>query len=340
MTSPVHDGPRAPDEDEDPVVLVTARSFGSGALDPLARLRQEGYRPVRAGSRHSLEELRPLLARAVGWIAGTGPVTAEHLAAAPSLRVLARYGVGVDAVDLAAAQARGVVVTNTPGANSAAVAEHALALLLAALRGVPAADRRVRSGDWSPRVGRELSALTVGVVGLGRVGRGVTQLLRGFGCRLLGHDPWLPPDDPVFGAVTACGTERMAVEADVVTLHAPGGQCLVDRSWLERSRRPLLLVNTARADLVDEQAAAESLRSGRLSAFAADTLAVEATGTRRSPLLAEDLADRVVVTPHLGAQTRESVDAMGRTATDDLLAVLAGGEPQHRVRESARAVPR
>ncbi len=313
-------------------VLVTSRSFGDGRLDLAARVAERGYRIVRASPSHDTAELAPLLEDAVGWIAGTGPVTEEHLAAAPSLRVVARYGVGVDRVDLDAAAARGVVVTNTPGANSSAVVEHTLALLLSALRGIPAADRRLRQGDWSGWRTRELSALSVGVVGLGRIGRGVVDRLRAFGPALSGADPFVPDDDPLWQGLRRTTAEALAVEADVVSLHAPGGATIVGEEWLAASDRPVIIVNTARADLVDETALAAALRSGRVLAYAADTLATENHGSGASPLLADDLADRVTITPHLAAQTVEGVDGMGGMAVENLLAVLAGETPPNPVR--------
>ncbi|APF34746.1 hydroxyacid dehydrogenase [Microbacterium sp. AISO3] len=312
-------------------VLVTSRSFGGGGTDFAAELDAAGYEVVRSSPAHDLAELEALLPGVDGWIAGTGPVTAAHLELAPALRVVARYGVGIDKVDVAAAAARGVVVTNTPGANSSAVAEHTVALLLAALRGVPAADRRVRAGDWSGWQARELSALTVGVLGLGRIGRLVIERLGGFRPRVLGADPWVPTDDPIFDEIERASADDLARSCDVVTLHAPGGQTVVDDAWLGASDRPVLLVNTARADLIDEDAVAAALRSGRVWAYAADTLATENHGEGASPLLAPDLADRVIVTPHLAAQTREGVDGMGRMATADLRAVLEGREPRHPV---------
>lgn len=314
-----------------PAVVVTSRSFGSGRLDLQRRLTDAGLRVTRAGAGHDLQELAPALADAVGWIAGTGPVTEQHFALAPHLRVIARYGVGTDKVDVAAAARHGIVVTNTPGANTAAVAEHTVALLLSALRGIPAADRRVRDGDWSAWHTRELSALTVGVVGLGRIGRSVIDRLSGFGPRLLGADPWVPADDALFARVEPSDAGAFAGECDVVTLHAPGGQVVVDEGWLAASDRPVLLVNTARADLIDEHAVAEALRRGRVIAYAADTLESENHGEGASPLLAADLADRVIITPHLAAQTREGVDGMGSMATDNVLAVLEGRPPLHPV---------
>ncbi len=308
-------------------VLVTARSFSSGSHDLVGELGAAGFDVVRGPATHDLEALREPLGRAVGWIAGTGPITASHLAQAPRLRVLARYGVGVDAVDLSAAADHGVVVTNTPGANSAAVADHAVALLLARLRDVVAGDRRVRSGDWTVRRGREVGSLTVGVLGFGRIGQGVTRRLAGFGATVLAHDPFLDPDDIRALGARPATAEELPARCDAVSLHAPGGQLVVDSGWLDRARDGLIVVNTARADLVDEAAVATALRAGRLGGYAADTLGSEGAGAD-SPLLADDLAELVVLTPHTGAQTVEAVDRMGGTATADLLAVLAGEPPR------------
>jgi D-3-phosphoglycerate dehydrogenase len=311
-------------------VLVTSRSFSSGVQDLVGTLRAAGLDVVRGPAGHDLPALREPLAQAVGWIAGTGPITAEHLAHAPRLRVLARYGVGVDAIDLPAAAARGVVVTNTPGANSDAVADHALALLLAGLRDVSGGDRRVRIGDWSVRRGRELGSLTVGVLGFGRIGQGVARRLAGFGTTVLAHDPFLDDERIRAAGAEPVSADELPARCDAVSLHAPGGRRVVDAGWLARAREGLLLVNTARADLIDEVAVAAALRSGRLTGYAADTLAAEGHDTD-SPLLADDLADLVVITPHSGAQTVEAVDRMGAAATADLLAVLAGTTPTHPV---------
>lgn len=312
-------------------VLVTSRSFSSGALDLVARLQEAGLRVVRGSTTHDLDTLRPVLQDAVAWVAGTAPVTALHLDAAPALRVVARYGTGVDAVDVDAAARAGVVVTNTPGANSEAVAEHAIALLLAVLRGVPAGDRRVRHDDWSVSRGRQLGGSVAGVVGFGRIGRGVVRRLLALGCQVLVHDPYVAEDDVLALGATPVPLARLGSTAQVVSLHAPGGSAVVDTAWLSRCPAGQVVVNTARADLVDEPAVAGALREGRLAGYAADTLATEGGGGSASPLLADDLADRVVVTPHLGAQTREAVDTMGALAVDGVLAVLSGRPPAHPV---------
>ncbi|WP_329247059.1 hypothetical protein OG417_52835 [Actinoallomurus sp. NBC_01490] len=308
-------------------VLVTSRSFGSGTRPYEEELTRAGLRVVRGSPVHDLAELKSALAEATAWIAGVAPITDAHLAAAPRLRIIARYGVGVDAVDLAAAARRGVTVTNTPGANSEAVADLAVVLLLAALRGVVPGDRRVRAGDWRPSRGHELGALTVGVVGLGRVGQGVARRLGGFGARVLACDPYVAAPEGIELADLA----TLARECHAVSLHAPGGSTLIDADWLARIRPGAVLVNTARADLVDEDAVARALRAGRLAAYATDTLAGE--GHVGGALLDEDLADRVVVTPHIGAHTVEAVDRMGLGATTAVLDALSGRTPANVVTE-------
>jgi len=313
-----------------PLVLVTSRSFSSGDVDARGRLESAGVRVAVGPADHDLEDLKPLLAEAVAWIAGAGPVTATHLESAPRLRLVARYGVGVDAVDLAAAERRGITVTNTPGANSGAVADHAVALMLTALRHVTAGDRAVRRGDWQVRRTRELGRLTVGIVGVGRIGRGVAARLTGFGSTVLGHDPWLEDDLLRHAGITPVPLEELAARSDVVSLHAPGEATVVDEAWLSLVKPGLILVNTARATLVDESALAAALAGGRVQTYATDTLSTEpGAGAGANPLLAPELVEQTIFTPHSAAQTVEAVDQMSSGATDAVLALLQGRTPRH-----------
>lgn len=311
-------------------VLITSRSFSSGSLDLIGRLRSAGHRVLTGSSAHHTAELGSALAEADAWIAGTGPINSAHFELAPRLRIVARYGVGYDAVDTVEAARRGVTVSNTPGANSEAVADHAVGLLLAVLRGTTDGDRRVRRGDWSVHRGRQLGALAVGIVGFGRIGHAVAQRLSGFGSRLFASDPALSVAE-----ISAAGATRMTLAAmgrhcDVVTLHSSGGGTLIDDEWLRGVRPGLVLVNTARPELVDESAVADALTTGILGGYAADTLRGD-TGGGWSPLLAPELAARVVVTPHLGAQTVEAIDQMGEIAVRNVVAVLSGQPALHPV---------
>lgn len=314
----------------DATVLVTSRSFSDGDEDLDARARDAGIAIVRGPSHHDLAALAPLLADADGWIAGTGPVTAEHLDAAPRLRVLARYGVGVEAVDLEAATARGIQVTNTPGANAEAVADHTVGLMLAALRHTVDGDRRVRSGDWSVRRGRELGALTVAIVGFGRIGQGVARRLAGFGTRIIAVDPYTPKERAEDLGVELLPLPKALSKADLVSLHAPGGEVIIGADTLAQLQPGVVIVNAARADLVDEDALADALRDGRVAAYAADMVRGDTAG-EASVLLDDALSDRVTITPHLGAQTVQAIDNMGGAALAETIAILSGGSPSHPV---------
>lgn len=321
----------SPADGSAPTVLVSTRSFSTGRRDLVGELAAAGLRAVRVATDHSPDQLLPELRTATAWIAGTAPVTADHLAAAPGLRVLARYGVGVESVDLVAAESAGVTVTNTPGANSEAVSEHTVALVFAALRRITDADARVRSGDWAVSRGRQLAGSIAAVIGFGRIGRGTATRLAALGCQVWVHDPFVDPQTIRAAGYEVVDLDRVRRSADVVALHAPGGALLVDRAWLADCRAGQLIVNTARADLVDETELAHALLDGRLFGYAADTLGSESRSDHLSPLLDPQLRDRVTITPHLGAQTVEAVDLMGSMAVADVLAVLAGASPAHPV---------
>ena len=310
-------------------VVVTSRSFAVDDPAPLGELETAGLTVTRADVRHDPVELAAVLPGCVAWIAGTAKVDDGLMALAPSLRVLSRYGVGVDAVDVSAATRRGVWVTNTPGANADAVADLTVALALDAMRHVSASVAAVARGDWRIRRGRELGAATVGIVGFGRIGRAVARRVRGFGATVLVVEPAL--DTAEEPDVTLVTLDEVAERSDIVTLHVPGGSLRLGGAWLARLRPGAILVNTARGDLVDEQALASALRDGRVASYACDDLTGEPGSGDRSPLLALDLADRVLVTPHIGAQTKEAVARMGAMAVRNVLAVLRGEEPPYPV---------
>jgi D-3-phosphoglycerate dehydrogenase len=306
------------------VIAISSRSFGSGTDDPTQTLRAAGYEPHRIGPAHDVDECGPVLAHTVGWIAGTGPIGPTQLDAAPNLRVISRYGIGVDSIDLVATSTRDVVVTNTPGANAAAVADHTIGLAIAALRDVVAGDAAVRRGDWSTRRGRELGACTFGIVGLGAVGREVAGRLAGFGAHVVAYDPYVNPRHAV---VPLVDLERLLAVADIVSLHAPGqGRALIDAKAIASMRPGAVVVNVARASLVDERAVADALASGRLGAFASDVSSDEHGAT--SPLVT---APRTTLTPHVAGQTTEAIDRMSRAATEECLRVLRGDAPDHPV---------
>jgi len=231
-------------------------------------------------------------------------------------------------VDVTAATQRGIVVTNTPGANSAAVAELTIGLMLALARRICQANQAVRSGQWPRISGVGLAGKTVGLVGFGSIGREVACRLSTFGCRVLVADPYVSPE-----AVSGCGAILMSLDellpvSDFVCLHAaatPVTTGMVNESFLRIMKPGAFLVNTARGELIEEAALAQAIESGRLRGAALDCFRKEPPGIEH-PLLR---LPQVLVTPHTGAHTDEAVNAMGRMALDACLAVLRGQRPAH-----------
>ncbi len=253
-------------------------------------------------------------------------VDAEALARADGLKVVGRAGVGLDNIDVEAATERGVLVMNTPGANATATAEHTWALLLALCRQVPAADASVRRGEWERKrfVGFQLAGKTLGVIGLGRVGRLVAARGRGFGMQAIGCDPYLAADAATEINVELADLERVLAEADVLTLHVPltdETRGLIGADALERMKPGALLVNAARGGLVDEGAVADALADGRLAGAAFDVYADEPPAG--SPLLA---APNVVLTPHLAASTSEAQRDVSVQIAEQVVAALRDEE--------------
>jgi D-3-phosphoglycerate dehydrogenase len=297
-------------------VLISTSSFGRSGRQPIELLERAGCEvvPNPHGRTLTADEARALLAGADGVIAGTETLTRDVLAAAPRLRVVSRCGTGLDSVDLAAARALGIAVLNTPDAHVDGVAELTLAGILAVLRRVPAADGGVRAGAWKKPMGRLLRGKTVGIVGLGRVGRALVALLQPFAVTVLACDP---VEDAAFAAAHAVSyvpLDALLARADVVSLHAPGGAgALLDAAAFARMRRGAIVVNTARGGLVDEEALAAALADGRLGGAFLDVFARE---PYQGPLAA---APNAVLTPHIGAYAEECRLRMETEAAENLL---------------------
>lgn len=270
------------------------------------------------------EDMVALVRRAVAAIVSTDPFDADVLAAAGALRVIARVGIGVDSIDLAAATARGVAVTVTPGANDTTVADHAVALMLAVLRRVAEHDAAVRRGEWK-RTGEhlpwQLSGATVGIVGLGRTGCLVAERLTGFGVRLLGADPAVN----AASGIEVVDLATLLRASDVISLHvplAPSTRGLIGRAELAAMKPGAVLVNTARGGVVDEDALLVALREGRIRGAGLDVF--EQEPPTDSPFLT---MGNLVLSPHLAGLSVPSVDEMTRRATASVIDVLAGRRP-------------
>lgn len=316
---------------EDCVVVVTSRSFG--AQDPTLRTRlaervgEVRYRPGPLSAR----DLVAVAADADGLLAGLDEISAVVFESSPRLRAVARYGVGVDRVDLAAAAAHGVTVTVTPGVMANAVAELTVGLLFQTARPILAGRSRVQAGEWPSLSGVELRGRTLGLVGLGRIGSLVAQKASALGMRVLAYTP----SARSAAGVTAVDLETLAVESDFVSLHAPlteRTKNLIDRSFLEQLKSGTALINTARGGLLDEDALIWALDRGPLRIAALDVLSAEPP-MPDSPLLHRG---DVLITPHMAPHTVEATAATGKSALESLLAALAGRVPATAVTVSPR----
>ncbi|AEW98296.1 phosphoglycerate dehydrogenase [Streptantibioticus cattleyicolor] len=259
-------------------------------------------------------------------IAGTDRFDAEVLAGAPQLRVICRTGAGYDNVDVEAATARGVAVCTTPGVNGQSVAEHTIGLLLSAARAIPQNVAAVRAGRWEQGGGRELAGAVLGVVGFGAIGRRVAAMARGIGMDVVAHDPVADRGFAEANGVRLLSLEQLLASSDVVTLHlslTPSTRHLIDAGAFARMKPGAYLVNAARGGIVDEEALADALASGRLAGAALDTVETEPlpSGHRLRAF------DNVLVTAHIGAATRESRARSGMLAARSVVEVLAGGIP-------------
>lgn len=311
-------------------VLVTDWEFDDLAPE-LAVLEEAGLELVDAQCRTAEEVVAAATEAGVrALLVQYAPITAEVLHGVPDLGVVARYGVGVDNVDLAAAADAGVWVCNVTGYGDEEVATHATALILGVLRGVPFLDRDVRDGGWDFKVGRPIhrtSERTVGILGLGRIGRRAAELLAPFFDRVIGADPHLP------SSAWPSGVERVEVDdllarADVVSLHLPltdETHHLLDAAALAAMRPGAVVVNTSRGGLIDEVALADALDSGHLGAAALDVLEAEPAPADH-PLRTHP---RAVVTPHVAWYSTTSAQTLRTEAARNVVAWSRGERPTH-----------
>jgi D-3-phosphoglycerate dehydrogenase / 2-oxoglutarate reductase len=313
-------------------LLVTPTSYGKNdhrlKTELEALVGEVVYNPT--GKPLSSTEVANLLPGIDGYIAGLDEIDCTALQHADRLKVIARYGVGIDNVDLDAAKQLGITVTNTPGANSVSVAELALGLMLALARQLPAADAAVHQGKWHRLTGVSLEGKTIGIVGLGAIGKQLARRLAGFDCRILAYDPYPDEGFAEEHRVSICPLPELLCRSDFISLHLPllpETRSLVDAIFLEKIKPGAFLVNTSRGEIVDEQALLNALQTGHLRGAGLDAFAVEPPDPA-SPLLAHP---NVIATPHLGAQTDGATSNMGWIAMNDCLAVLRGQKPRHPV---------
>ncbi len=309
-------------------ILVTPTSFLK-PVNAAAKARIEAFadeviynetgKPLKGG------ELVAMLQGVDGYIAGVDYITADVIEAMPdSVKVISRYGAGVDRVDIPACTKKGVVVTNTPGTNSVAVAELAFALMVNVARNIPQLHDAVQQGEWPRSEGIELKGKTLGIVGMGAIGKNLAVRARAFDMAVNAYDPYF---DEAFATAHGIGKMELAEvlrTSDFVSLHVPLNdqtKHMIDAQMIASMKSGAAIINTARGGLIDEEAAAQAVKSGKLSGLGLDAFEQE-------PLIDSPLKGlpRVIFTPHTGAHTAEAVEGMGTMAVENCIAVLSGQE--------------
>jgi D-3-phosphoglycerate dehydrogenase / 2-oxoglutarate reductase len=300
-----------------PVFLVTGNDLAPQALALLG-----DYDVVFAGQTPTEEDIVALCGRhdPVAIIVRYGRVGAAAMGVAPSLKVISKHGSGTDTIDTAAARARGIEVLAAAGANAAAVAEQALALLLACAKSVVALNERMHAGYWDKAVHKsvELEGRTVGVIGLGAIGLRFARMADAMGMRVLGFDP-CAKDLPAY--VQGTDLDTIWRESDAISLHCPltaDNPKLVNAQTLAACRRGVIVVNTARGGLIDEAALLDAVRSGQVASAGLDSFAVEPM-TAPHPFHGEA---RITLSPHIGGVTADAYVKMGVAAAKNALGVL------------------
>jgi D-3-phosphoglycerate dehydrogenase len=313
-------------------VLVTDAEYSSLDIEADV-LTAAGHELVRASCR-TPEEVIEAGAGVDAFLVQYAPITADVFKALPQLRLVSRYGVGVDAVDTDAAARHGVWVCNVPDYGTVEVALHAVAMLLALLRNVAGHDREVRAGHWDYHLGGQLrrpSSLTLGVVGLGRIGRMTAERAAPWFGAVVGYDPYLPDAAWPHG-MERLGLEEVFARSSAITLHLPlteDTHGLVGTERLARMPNESYLVNTARGGLVDLDAVLEALQSGRLAGAALDVLPQEPP-PKGHPLLTHP---RALITPHVAWYSAEAEVELRRKAAQNIVDLAWTGRPTYAVVE-------
>ena len=276
------------------------------------------------------DELVDFVGDADGYLAGVDYIDADAVRRfSPNLKVISRFGVGIDRVDVPACTERGIVVCNTPGANSTAVCEMAFGLMLAAAKNIPGLDRAVHAGEWPKYTSVELAGKTLGIVGMGAIGKRLAVRALAFEMKVMAYDPFFDESFAKAHGIERADLDTVIEKSDVISLHVPlteQTRNMIDADSIRRMKDGAIIINTARGGLIDEEAACEALKEGKLCGVGID--AFEEEPLVHSPFKGVPGA---ILTPHTAALTYETIGRMGLIAAQNLVAVLSGKECGNKV---------
>jgi len=310
-------------------ILSTSPTFGYYAFEPFEYLKSHDCKVelVPQDKKLSERELIGEVTKYDAMIAGTNKITESIIRASKRLRVIAKHGAGIDNIDVKAASNRGIVILNTPGANSNSVADLAIGLIISLARKIPFADRCVREGGWPRIVGIDLSGKTLGIIGLGQIGKKVAKRALGFDMKVLAYDIFEDKDFARQLGVTYLSLDEVIAESDFLSIHIPMTPLtrqLIGRRELELMKRKAFLINISRGDVVDEERLYQALKEKRIQGAALDVFSSEPP--KGSPLL---MLDNVIVSPHVGGITFEALRETGMMCAHGIIDILEGRQPHN-----------
>lgn len=307
-------------------ILVTPTSLSpDGSSDAIKKLSSFCPNLIYNNTGKPLGEdgLISLLKDCDGYLAGLDIVTERVLKSCPELRAISRYGAGYDRVDLDAAKSLGILVSNTPGANAEAVAELTLGHILSLARNLNYLDTQTKNGSWVRSAGIELAGKTIGIIGLGAIGKIVARCALGFNMDVLAYDPYIQSDYCSEHHILPVSLDEIFCSADIITLHLPLNKDtfhLINSGSISRLKKGVIIVNASRGGIIDEEAAFTALKNGTIGGLGLD--AFEKEPPENSPLFT---LSNVIATPHTGAHTKEATQAMAQMAVDNLINMLSYG---------------
>jgi len=302
-------------------ILTSPSSFGQVGPEPVELLVKNGYEVINNpfGRKLTEDEVIEIAKDCIGIVAGVEPLTKRVMDALPALKCISRVGIGMDSVDLAYAAEKGIIVKNTPDGPTRAVAELTLAMTLSLLRKIPQAHYDLKNKIWKKQTGNLFLNKVIGVVGLGRIGRLVSQMFRALGNPVIGYDPYADAAWAATNGVELVDMQTLLAKAHVVTIHVPGnedGSAVIGRSEIDIMKQGAFLINISRGGIVDEEALYKALDEKKLGGAAIDVFSVEPYSGALCDL------ENVILTPHLGSYAEEGKLLMEIDAVNNLINAL------------------
>jgi len=314
-------------------ILVTPRSFASRSQKPLEILQQKNYQLNlnEAGEKYSETEMKYLIKDVDGVIIGTDPLTSNVLKEARQLKIISKYGVGVDNIDLEFAEKNNITVTNTPEANSRSVAELVICFLFALSRRIVEADKKTKDYYQGKIVGNTVHNKVLGILGLGKIGREVARLAQGINLQLIAYDIEKDHDFAKKHDIKFVEFTELLERSDYISCNIPlkpETRNMIDKEEIDRIKQDSFLINTARSEIINEELLITAIKNGNLAGAALDVQSKETIDRINQD---SKMKDKIILTPHMGAHTEEAIEKMGIQAAQNLIDYFADKELKHKI---------